>query len=57
MKVIVLREYEDKYTKDFHKEGELIDMTKERFREIIGASTSPFVKEVKEVKKSEEVGD
>lgn len=51
MKVKVIKQYIDKYTKTLHKTGETLEITKERFEEINSTSHGVFVKEIKEAPK------
>lgn len=46
MKVVVLKTFRDKETKEIRKEGEEFTCTKKRYNEILGVGE--FVKEVKE---------
>ena len=57
MKVKVMKEFVDIHTKELHKVGEVMDVTKERLAEIRKVDKT-LVKEVKEaVKKSEGTGE
>ena len=49
MKAKVLKDFRDKQSKEIRKQGDIIEISKERFEEI--NSTSLFVEEVKEEKK------
>lgn len=51
MRVKVIKQFRDKYTKTVHKLGETLTVTKERFEEISSAAPGPFVEEIKELKK------
>lgn len=48
MRVRVISNFVDKYTKTLHKKGEILEMTKERCREINGASYGNLVEEVQD---------
>jgi hypothetical protein len=50
MKVKVIKAFRDKITKDLHKKGEKINMSKERLEKINSAALGPFVEEIKEEK-------
>lgn len=50
MKAKVLRTFKDKYSGKFHKEGEVITISKDRYNEIL--TVAPLVEEVKEAKKA-----
>lgn len=57
MKVKVMKEFVDIHTKELHKVGKVMDVTKERLAEIRKVDKT-LVKEVKEaVKKSEGTGE
>jgi hypothetical protein len=51
MKVRVINEYRDKYTKALHNPGEMLEMANERYKEINSTSHGTFVKEIVEKKK------
>lgn len=46
MKVKVLKNFRDKYTKDLHKKGTEIEITKERYEEINSTAFGVLVKAV-----------
>lgn len=46
MKVKVIKQFKDKYTKVLHRETEIIEITKERFEEINSTSFGVLVEEV-----------
>lgn len=48
MKVKVLKEFRDKYTKAFHKKNEIIEITKERYSEINSTALGIFVEKLEE---------
>jgi hypothetical protein len=48
MKVVVTSPFRDKYTFKFHKEGEELDVSKERYNEI-----KPYVEVIKKKKGQE----
>ncbi len=48
MKVKVIRQYVDKYTRNLHKVGEVLTMSKERYEEINSTSRGIFVEEIVE---------
>lgn len=48
MKVKVIKDYRDKYTRGLHKVNEELTITKERFEEINSTALGVFVEEIKE---------
>lgn len=46
MKVRVIKDFQDKYTKKLHKAGEKLEITKERYEEINSTAFGIFVKEI-----------
>lgn len=58
MKVIVLMDFEDKYTNRIHRKNEVIEISKERFEEINSTSCGILVAEIQAKKKiNKKVGD
>ena len=53
MKYKVLIDYIDKYTREEHKKGEIVELTEERMLEI-NAVNSPYLEKVEEVIEYEE---
>lgn len=51
MKVKVLKKFKDKHNGKIYKAGEVIEVTKKRYAEIL--ETAPLVEEVTEEKKEE----
>lgn len=51
MRVKVIKDFRDKYTKKLHKAGEELEITKERYEEINSTAHGIFVKEIPEKKK------
>lgn len=54
MKYKVLIDYIDKYTREEHKKGEIVELTEERMLEI-NAVNSPYLEKVEEVIEYEEI--
>lgn len=52
MKVKVLKEFKDKYTKELYKKGKTIEVAKERYEEINSTSHGKLVEEIKPKKKT-----
>lgn len=50
MKVRVIKPFRDKYTKVVYMNGQEIEVTKERFKEINSAASGPFVQAIGEPK-------
>lgn len=50
MKAKVLKKFRDKHTFEIHAVGEILNITKERYEEIL--TSGKFVEEVKEPKKA-----
>lgn len=55
MKVKVVKRFKDKYTNRIYKEGEVIEITKKRYTEILKVDKTLIneIKEEKELKKDE----
>jgi hypothetical protein len=51
MKVRVIKDFRDKYTKKIHKTGEILEITKERYEEINSTAHGIFAKEMPEDQK------
>ena len=49
MKVKVLRNFRDKYTKKLYKKGQIIDVTNERYEEINSTAHGVLVEKIQEV--------
>ena len=49
MKVKVLRNFRDKYTKKLYKKGQIIDVTNERYEEINSTAHGILVEKVEEI--------
>lgn len=49
MKVKVLRNFRDKYTKKLYKKGQIIDVTNERYEEINSTAHGVLVKAIEEI--------
>lgn len=49
MKVKVLRNFRDKYTKKLCKKGQIIDVTNERYKEINSTAHGVLVKAIEEI--------
>lgn len=54
MKAIVIKAFKDKITTDILSPGQIIEITEERFSELTAEPSGIFVKEIKEIPKSEE---
>ena len=50
MKAKVIQDFRDKHSGKLHKAGEILDITEERYAEIL--ETAPLVKKAREPKKS-----
>lgn len=50
MKAKVIRKFKDKYSGEMHKEGAVLNISRERFEEIL--TVAPLVEEIKEKKTS-----
>jgi len=48
MKVRVIKPFKDKYTKVIYNPGQDIEVTRERYEELISAASGPFVEQVKD---------
>lgn len=46
MRVKVLKPFKDKYTGTIHQKGHEIDVTQERYEELISAASGPFVEQI-----------
>ena len=55
MKVKVIKDFRDKYTKKLHKTGEELEITKERYEEINSTAHGILVKEIHEKKKKSKI--
>ena len=53
MKVVILKEYIDKETKELMKPEKVIEMTEKRMKEINGTEHGAMVAEIKEENKAE----
>lgn len=51
MKVKVIKDFRDKYTKKLHKAGEELEITKERYEEINSTAHGILVKEMSQKKR------
>lgn len=51
MKVEVIRNFRNKYSKKRHKKGEILEISETRFKEINSTRHGELVKEIKEEKK------
>lgn len=54
MKVIVVKEFRDKKTKDLHEINKTLEVSKERFSELTAGPLGVFVREIKEPAKDKE---
>lgn len=54
MKAKVIRRFIDKYTKNLHEIGDVLEINDERFAELSGEPPNNFVKEIKEDKPTKE---
>ena len=52
MKAKVLQKFKDKYSGEIHNEGDILNISKERFEEIL--TVAPLVEKVATKKKAEE---
>lgn len=55
MKAKVLKRFKDKYSGEIYKEGDVLNITKERFAEIL--TVAPLVEEVKAQRKKAAVSE
>ena len=55
MKVKVLDKFRDKHSGKYHKKGDILFITKERYEEIL--KTAPLVEEIKETKKAKNTAE
>lgn len=53
MKVKVVKEFKNKYSKKIHKVGDTLDISDSRFKEINSTKHGILVKEIKEKNKKE----
>lgn len=54
MKVKVIKDFRDKYTKKIHEVGEEIEVTKERYEEINSTAHGILIKKIEEKKERQE---